>query len=164
MSIKAELVYDRGLVLRGINSHWRNVVGFRFLVALGLVVASTSVLLCIGNRSWFVGVLGAAPLLCVSFLFTLYLSHRHSALARLHAMGRPTVNFSADESGFTLQSSLGASTLPWSSIKSISRFPDYWLVYFARSQFITLPIANLPTSTTEFVAAQVATAGGDNGA
>lgn len=164
MRITAELMYDRDLVVRAINSHFRTVVDLRFLCALVVLAASVGYLASSGDRSWFVGVLAAVFFLSVSFLGALYLHHRHSALSRFRSMGHPAVFFSANESGFALTSSLGESSLPWSAVRAISRFPGFWLLYLSRSQFINIPLVSLPEGAAEYIATRVALAGGRSGA
>ena len=59
MKHQTRLVYTEALLRRAVFAFWLRTVGIGFLVALALLACSLAFLLWRGDRSWFVGALGA---------------------------------------------------------------------------------------------------------
>lgn len=154
------LHYSESLLRAAVFAFWRRSVGVGFLVALGVVFAAWVFLLWQGDRSWVVGLLGAVLGFGGVFVVLVYFVHLRRAIAKFRAMGAPTATWSMDDASFTLASGLGSTTLAWSSIVEVWRFPEFWLAFFSRAQFVTLPVAGLPEDVKAFILDRVAAAGG----
>ena len=154
------LRYDEALLRAAVLRFWWDGVGWR-LVAAGIVVAACLVfLLGRGDRSWFVGVLATVLGLAVAFVVALYAVHYREALRKFRAMGAPEATLTATDASFTLASGAGTSTLAWSTVAEIRRYPQFWLLLFSAAQFVTLPLADFPPAARAFVEQRVAAAGG----
>jgi hypothetical protein len=154
------LDYTEPLLRAAVFAFWRRTVGVGFLVALGVVFGAWVFLLWQGDRSWVVGLLGAVLGFGGMFAVVVYLVHLRQALAKFRAMGAPTATWSMDDASFTLASGLGSTSLAWSSIVEVWRYPAFWLVLFSKAQFVTLPVAALPDDVRAFILDRVAAAGG----
>ena len=158
---RATLSYDRTLIRQAVASFCWRVVGLRYLVALVLVAGPLAFLVRGGNASWWVGVLAGGVLaLGVVFPVALYAIHYRHSLVRLDAMGAPLGTLEASEASLSLSSGAGITTLPWSAVSEVWRFESYWLLLFSKSQFVTLPLADLSPEAAEFIRARVLAAGG----
>ena len=139
---------------------WRRTVGVGFVVALTLLAGSLGLLLWHGDRSWFVGAIGAFLLFGLAFAALIYVVHLRGALARFRGMGSPIATMELTDEAFTVASGLGRSSLPWSAVAEVWRYRSFWLLLFSKSQFITLPLASLPADAQAFIVARVTAAGG----
>ncbi|UJB15414.1 AI-2E family transporter [Xanthomonas translucens] len=156
----ASVRYDRPLIRRAVASFCWRVVGLRYVVALALVAASLVFLVRGGNASWLVGVLASVLALGIAFPVALYATHYRNALRRLDAMGAPVGALEASASSLSLSSAAGTTTLPWSAVCDVWRFESCWLLLLSKSQFVTLPLADLSAEAAEFIRTQVLAAGG----
>jgi hypothetical protein len=44
----------------------------------------------------------------------------------------------------TASSELGSTTLPWERFVEVWETPEFWMMFLTPSQFITLPVKDLP--------------------
>ncbi len=160
MSIVATLEYTESLVRAAVSAFWRRTVGTAFLLALGLLASSFAFLLWQGDRSWLVGALGAFLFFGALFALLIYVVHLRNALAKLRGMGSPIATLELAEASFSLSSGLGSSSLPWSSVREVWRFPSFWLLLFSKAQFVTVPLARVPAEAQDFILGRVRAAGG----
>ena len=163
MSHQATLIYTEPLLRQAVFAFWRRSVGVGFVVALAVVVVSLGVLIGQGESSWLVGVLATVLALGILFPLALYLVHYRNSLGKFREMGSPQATFIAEESSFTISSSIGTSTFQWSAVKELWQFPGVWLLLYSKAQFSTLPLASLPLEMQAYVAQRIRAAGGKVG-
>ena len=160
MSFQTTLKYDESLLRKAVLSFWWRAIGFKYTFALGLLTFSLGYCLYLGDRSWFVGALAAVLFVGVAFAIAIYTNHFNNAQAKLKAMGLPQASFSATETSIIFESGAGSSTLPWASVTEVWQFNEYWLLLFSKSQFVTLPLADLPPDFRSFILSRVQASGG----
>ncbi|GLQ94061.1 YcxB family protein [Dyella acidisoli] len=154
------LTYTKPLLRQAVRSFWWRVVGFKYFVALALVAASLLGLILDGDTSWFVGVLASVLVFGITFVVALYVIHYGNSLRKLQAMGSHQAKLEASEASLSLSSGASVATLPWSAVTEVWRFKSCWLLLFSKSQFVTLPLADIPTEARAFIIARVQTSGG----
>lgn len=154
------LVYTEALLRRAVFAFWLRTVGIGFLVALALLACSLAFLLWRGDRSWFVGALGAFLVFGLGFAALVHRVHLHQSLAKFRAMATPQAELVLDETSFTMTSNLGSSTLHWPAVTEVWRYPTFWLLLFSKAQFVTLPLADVPSDAQALILNRVAAAGG----
>jgi hypothetical protein len=159
-TFEATLVYDEALVREAVFGFWWRSVQRRTLVAWAISAALVAWLWSTGDRSWLVGLLGAALLFSAAMIAAVYHVHRANAMRRLADMGAPTAILTAGADSFTVMSGAGSSTLPWSAIREVWQLERCWLLLLSKAQFMTLPLATVPEEMRRFIAARVAAAGG----
>ena len=164
MAHQATLEYTEPLLRSAAFAFWRRTVGTRFLVALALLACFLAFLLWRGDRSWFVGAYAAFLFLGLTFVLLVYVVHMRNALSKLRRMGAPVAQLSLEEASFTISSGLGSTTLPWSAVSEVWRYPSFWLLLFSKAQFVTIPLASVPEEAQAFLLGRVSAAGGKNGA
>lgn len=157
---RATLSYDRTLIRQAVASFCWRIVGVRYVVALALVAGSLAFLVRDGSASWLVGVLGSVLALGVAFPVALYVTHHRNALHKLKAMGAPLGTLEASATALSFSSGAGTATLPWSAVSEVWRFDAYWLLLLSKSQFVTLPLADVSPEAAEFIRTRVLAAGG----
>ena len=160
MSHHITLCYDKHLLQRAVFRFWWRVVGIRLVIALVVTAAGLVVLVADGNTSWFVGVLATVLAFGIAIMVALYITHYRNALQVLKKMGAPEGTFTASESSLSLSSGAGSGTFPWSAVTELWQFPDLWLMFFSKSQYVTLPLADFSPEAKAFVLERVRASGG----
>ena len=144
-----KLHYSEALIRRTVRAFWFRVTGLPFFIALFLVFASLVYSLRTGDRSWYVGMVGTVFVIGLMFTVALYVNHYRASLDRLRRMHTPEAIFEPSDQSFRVTSDLGVTDVGWNAITEIWRFPDFWLLFLSRAQFITLPIADLDSEDRE---------------
>jgi hypothetical protein len=72
-------------------------------------------------------------------------------------MKAPVGQFMLTEETFTVSTELGSSTLPWSSIESLSEQDGFWLLYTSPTSALTVPVATIETTALDFLKQKIAT-------
>lgn len=160
MEYQAKLEYDSAVLREALFGFWRRTVTGRLLVAMAICFAGFVYFLVSGDRSWLIGVLGTLLLLGVGMIVAVYFVHSANMKRKLKDMGTPEAIFTASESSFSVTSGAGSSTIPWSTVTEVWKFKRCWLLLFSKSQFITIPLANIPEEMQEFIVQCVSVAGG----
>ncbi len=156
----AILFYDKPLIRQAVRCFWWRVVGLRFVGALAVLAAYLIMRIRDGDTSWVVGALASVLLLGIAFMAALYVVHYRNALHKLKAMANAQATLDASETSVSLSSAGGTATLPWSAVTEVWRFKSCWLLLFSKSQFVTLPLANLSPEATAFILDRIRASGG----
>ena len=157
------LTYSKPLLREAVRGFWWRVVGFRFLTVLVLSTAAFIMLVLCGDTSWLVGVSASVLVLGFTFTVALYIVHYRNVLHKLKAMGNPQATLDASEASLSLSSGAGTATLPWSAITEVWQFKSCWLLMLSKSQFITLPLADVTPEIATFILSRVRASGGSVG-
>lgn len=160
MTHQTTLIYSESLLLRAVWRFWWRTVSRRFLIPGLLIGTLLAIELAGGNRSWIVGVLASALVLGAIFPLAIFVAHYRNALQNWQDMGEPRARFVASDRTFKLSTGAGISTLPWTSVREVWQFQDFWLVLFSREQFATLPLAGIEPEVRAFMVERVQAAGG----
>jgi YcxB-like protein len=115
------------------------LLGTRYFVALVIMAIFLSYLVLNRVNEWTTGAIAAVLGLGILFPFILWWKTERSGLARLHRMSTPNVKFVFDDHGVTTDSELGAATVGWKSIEKIWEFPEAWLLFADKRQYVTVP-------------------------
>jgi hypothetical protein len=159
MRYVATLRYDENLIRRAVMSFWRRTIGWKSVVTFGITVALFAWLIASGDRSWSIGVLGAALFFEAIFACLIYVIHLRQSMRKLRLLPEASATFVAEDDTFTMTSQAGTSTFPWSAIEDVWHFQDYWLLFFSRSQFATMPLSDVPPDMQAFVLERVSKGG-----
>ena len=151
MSHQVMLHYDEPLLRQAVLRFWWRLIGVRFVIALVVMSACLAWLVFHGDRSWFVGVIATVLALAFTFIVAIYFVHYRSAMTRFKNMGEPEGTLTVSETSLTISSGAGSSTIPWSAVTELWQFPAFWLMFFSKSQFVTLPLAGFTPEAKAFV-------------
>lgn len=160
MLVSVRLQYTEAVIRDAALASWHRAFGLRFVVALLLVATSLAYLVWHGDRSWFVGVMGTLLILCATFAVGFYLVSLRSSLRKFRKMHSPEASLQGDASGFSVSSELGAFTLPWSAVRQVRRYPDFWLLVLSRTSQVTIPLAGVAPDAQSFLLQKIEGAGG----
>lgn len=160
MSHQATLHYSEALLRRAVRAFWLRLTGWSFLAAMLVIAGAVAALLIQGNTSWVTGTLATVFVIGAVVAVSLYTIPARESLRKFREMESPVASFVAEESTFSFSSELGNSSLTWSAVTEIWRFKEFWLLSLSKSQFITLPLADLPSDMQAFVLEHIRAAGG----
>ena len=144
MTHHATLNYTPTLVRQSVWAHWKKVVGITWTLVLVLLTGYMVVIVREGQTGWTVGVFGTIVALSYLFLVVLYVTHLRHGTSTLRAMGQPQATLDIDDAGFAVAAGAGQATLPWRGVQENWCYPSFWPLMLSRSQFITLPVGDLP--------------------
>jgi hypothetical protein len=156
---EADLNYNVALIRRAVFAYWKRSIGIGLPIAGVILVANLGVLVAFGDRSWILGADATGLVLFFVFAASLYVVHYRNALAKLREMTVPHAKFIAEDAEFTLESGAGRSTLRWSTVKELWRYPDFWLLMFSAAHFVTLPLGGMSVDMQSYTLDRLRAAG-----
>ena len=163
MTLQTTLIYNESLIKKAVLSFWWRIVGVKYIVVIVIVSFSLAYSYSIGDKSWLMGVCATILFFAVAFIVALYLIHYRNSIHKFQAMGNPQATFTLSKDTFSFSSGAGSATLCWSSVTEVWQFSEYWLLFFSKSQFSTLPVANLSPEIQALIIERVNNAGGKVG-
>ena len=160
MSHKVILHYDERLIRRAVLRSWWRVVSGRLLFYLALEAIILGALISMGNTSWLVGFMGGALTVHVVMALAVYVIRYRIAIQTLEKMGKPEAVFTISEATLSVSTGAGSVTVPWSGVAELRQFPDFWLLFFSKRDYVTLPLSDFTPAAKEFLVGRVQSAGG----
>lgn len=154
------LRYDESLLRRAMLGYWWRQIGVGYILALVVMAGCLAILIANGDKSWLVGVLATMLVVGILMMTALYVVSYRRALGKLKAMDKPEAKLILSESSLTLSSGAGSSTIPWSTVTELWQFPDFWLLFFSKSSFSTVPLGDFSSDARAFFLERVQAAGG----
>ncbi len=145
------LKYSEQFIKDAIRRYWWKNIG-PVLPSVSLLLAAFVIYRAFaGDRSWFIGFIGAFVVIAIATMVISYFVHLRRSLSRLRRMKIPEATLELSEESFKVSSDVGASEIQWSLIKQIWRFENAWLLLFTGSEFITLPTDGLSDEAKAFI-------------
>lgn len=160
MATTVTLQFTEADVRTAVNCYWKRTVGVTFVVATVFLIAVFLWRVAGGDRSWIIGALGAFLLLVVVIVATAYIAPYRHALAAFRALDPPEATMTLDDATLSIASSVGSSTVAWSTVKELWRFERVWLLLFSKAQFVTLPVRCLSPEAQAEITERVRSVGG----
>ncbi len=116
-------------------------------------------LLLSGDRSWLLGVVSVAVLLSIAMMIAIYVVQLRRSIAKFNAMGEPRAVLTIGGDFLRIESSAGASEIPWKSITKARRYDEFWLLYLDSAVFITVPTVGLTERELESISDRISDSG-----
>ncbi len=145
------LKYSEQFLKQAVRAYWRKNIGPIFPVVSLLLAAYVIYRVLEGDRSWFVGIIGAIVVIGVVTMLASYFVHLRRTLGRFKRMKIPEATLELAEERFKVVSDVGSSELQWSLIKKIWCFEQAWLFQFSGNEFMTIPIDGLSEKSKRFI-------------
>jgi hypothetical protein len=145
------LKYSEQFIKNAIRSYWWKNIGPIFPSVSVLLAAFVLYRAFDGERSWFIGVIGAIVVIGFVVMVSSYFVHLSRSLSRLRRMKIPEATLELNEESFKVASDVGSSEIQWSLVKQIWRFEHAWLLLFTGSEFMTLPTDGLSDEAKTFI-------------
>ena len=148
---KTTLHYSEPLLRRAIRAFWWRATGWSYFVVLAFLLATFVCFLVTGNRSWWVGVVGAVLGLGLVTAAAMYVVHFRSSMARFRRMKEKEATFEMFDDRFRIVSDIGSTELSWTVVVKVWKFREFWLLFYSASQFTTLPLSGLDAESQAFL-------------
>ncbi len=131
------------------------LLGTGYFVAVLVMTLGLAYLIFNRVNDWTTGAIAAILMFGIVMPSALWLKTRSGGLSRLRRMSTPSVKFIFDEKGVTAESELGAATVGWKSIEKIWEFPEAWLLFVGKQQYVTVPLPALTEDLKQTIKAEV---------
>ena len=118
-----------------------------------LVVAPVTV--ASDGPTFLSGAISTAVFMAILFFVALWRAQVVATVSRYRRMDPPEVELTLRHSGITLSSSLNAVTIPWSQFTETWFLPEFWMLFTAPSQFISIPTGSIPPDSLAFLRAHL---------
>ncbi|PVZ84791.1 hypothetical protein C9426_21795 [Serratia sp. S1B] len=147
----ATLIYSESLLKKAVFSFWwrSNVPGYLMGALLGIITLGQAIL------SWRISTwaMVLALLIIVSLVqYFVDYHNNHNIFKKFRKLEDGTIQFTVTETNLSFISHRGAAaTVPWDEITELWKFEHYWLIFFSRTQFSTLPLESIPADMQAFI-------------
>jgi len=153
-----KITYNRSLIRRALNHYFISVIGLPLLFITPCLAVLLLWQYCIGVQSAWVNIGLFLFSVAIALLAIVYLVRLSQSETFLSKMASATAIVSFSNEGVSTRSDLGSSTLAWSVFEKILKFNDMWLLVYARSGFITLPLESLSNECRVLIETKVSVA------
>ncbi len=147
----ATIKYDRPLIRRALNRYFAKRLGKPFFIVLPLLIVALVYGYLNGLWSRLLTIVTIALLVVLAFLGLVYVARLQAAEGFFDKANDPTVTLSFTDEGVKTDSDVGSSELKWSVFDELLKFPDVWLLVYAKSGYITLPVSQLTSDCAHFI-------------
>ena len=152
--------YSRDLINFAVWKFWTRNIGLSNFIIFALVCVAFIGVFLSGDRSWFLGFLGAAIAFCLGIGCVSYFIYLSRSTEKFNRMETPTAKFRFTDERIGIESDIGWTELSWKMIEKIWKYPSVWLVFIAKQGYITLPTVNLDDELKQFIILKVRENGG----
>lgn len=151
--------YDEKVLDRAANIFiWRRLIrgfGASGLLALILCLGAVGYLLWHGSSPWIVGIISGMLVFFALALFSLWWLRRADLRRKLAAIPSRQAQVQLTDETVTIASESGSTTLPWSGFEELWQLDDFWMLFLAQNNFVTIPTCDVPREALEFIAAKI---------
>jgi hypothetical protein len=151
MNREIEVKYSKQIIKFAVWKYWIRSIGIGGFISFAFLVVGFLYVLISGDRSWFLGVLGAVVGLSVLFAIVLYFVTLKRSMEKFLQMDKPTAIFHFTDERIRIVSDIGSSELSWKMIEKIWTYPSVWLIFISQQGYFTLPTASLDEDLKSFI-------------
>lgn len=151
--------YTKALVRRALNRYLLRRLGTKFFVAITATLSVLVYAYFADAWNWLLSVIAAIQVIVFAFLGFVYFGRLRAAEGFFDKGGEPVVTFQFEDNRVRTESDLGSADLKWQVFDEILKFPDLWLLVYAKSGYMTLPLDQLTSECREFIETKVGSKG-----
>ena len=155
MTYSVEIKYDRSLIRHALNRYMIKRLGWFFPICVVAAMLGLLFVFISDAWSWIYTVLFVVLASSTAFVIFVYIARLRASESFFDQSSDSAVNFQFTEDGVRTQSQLGASDLNWTVFDEILEFPKVWLLVYAKSGYMTLPLNQLPPEALQFIKSHV---------
>ncbi|HXO22032.1 MAG TPA: YcxB family protein [Thermoanaerobaculia bacterium] len=160
MTFTFTITYNDALVTSAAARVWWRRIGIRYFVILALLLACEVALLVGGDRSWWAGSLGTLFVLGLALPFAGFFIQRHDSLQKSRALEAGRAEIVLSPAGLRFSRRGEAVEFPWSKLRHVVRYPEYWLVGPTAMRLFILSLDGFPAEAQDFMLQSVREHGG----
>src|SRR4030095_12317658 len=151
MLYTATITYDRPLVQRALNRFMFKRLQKVFFPVLVLLAAAFLYWYSIGSWTRALTFIAITLAVAVAFFSWVYYARLRAAEGFFDKADDPTVTIRFTPDGVRTESDLGSTDVKWAVFDEVLKFPDLWLLVYAKSGYLTLPVDRLTPECMEFI-------------
>ncbi|MEZ5429485.1 MAG: hypothetical protein R2747_24790 [Pyrinomonadaceae bacterium] len=155
MSHTVTITYDRALIRRALNRFMIRRLGKSFFVLVPVLSLLLIWSFFYEGWNWFSILLTIVLGAVAAFLGFVYFARLRASEGFFDKADEPTVTFTFSETGVRTDSDLGSSDLKWTVFEEILKFEEVWLLVYAKSGYMTLPVGQITSDCLQFIERQV---------
>ncbi|MEP6703527.1 MAG: YcxB family protein [Acidobacteriota bacterium] len=151
MPHSATIKYDRPLVRRAVNRFMVQRLRKVFVAIAILLVLALLYWYLTASWNWVLTSIAVTIAVVVTFFSWIYFVRLRAAEGFFDKADDPTVTIRFNADGVQTESDLGSSNIKWIVFEEVLKFPDVWLLVYAKSGYMTLPVDKLTPELMEFI-------------
>lgn len=151
MQREVTVTYSPEIIRFAVWKFWTRSIGLGTFIAFIILCIAFLVVLMSGDRSWLLGFMGAAVLVCAFVLILTYFLCLNRSMDKFKQMEKPTAKFSFTDEYIGIESDMGKSELSWKLIQKVWQYPSVWLVFLEKQSYITLPTESIDEELKQFI-------------
>ena len=154
--VNMEIVYTDAVLEQAATSFFHHffvtAFGRALQIACVLNIAALGLIFYLGVRDRFmlfaVGLIAALGPVYLAVIYYVYPKKFATALKRVL---QPTAHVTIDPTGFGIAAKGRRIELPWSDVKFVLEFPDYFVLGISQLAFAVIPKGSLPVASLQLV-------------
>ena len=151
----ATIKYDRPLVRRALNRFMVKRLGKTFFLGLPALILVFLFFYFTNSWTWPITLMAIVIAAVLLFLSFVYYARLRAAEGFFDKANDPTVTLRFTAEGVRTESELGTSDIKWVVFEEILKFRDVWLLVYAKSGYMTLPLDQLTPECSQFIEQQM---------
>ena len=151
MNYSVNVTYNRPLVRRALNRFMFDRMGWTLMAGLPGVSLLLVILFFLDAWNIWLSVVAVALAVTIGAIFYIYFLRLKTSEGFFEKAKSPSVKLKFTSDGVTTESDLGSSDLKWAAFDELLKFPDVWLLIYARSGYLTIPTNVLTAECKEFI-------------
>jgi len=150
-----EVNYDRPLIRRALNRFMVKRLGWLTLALIvGLAVSLIVEFACGSWSVWYTAML-TGWIIVVGLLIVVYSARIRASEGFFQKSENCKVQFVFSDDGVTTSSDIGTSHVKWNVFDEILKFPEVWLLVYAGSGYMTIPVDRLSEEAKIFIESKI---------
>lgn len=111
-----ELHYSEDLAKKAVLLFWKRRVGIGLPLCTLAMALVACYLVWIGDRSWYIGLIGAIVVIGLAFMVAIFVVHWRGSMSKLRSMGKPIGRLSLSKNELEISTHTAASRISPSMI------------------------------------------------
>ncbi|ALG67562.1 hypothetical protein [Beggiatoa leptomitoformis] len=150
ISYQITVHYNRPIIRYALNQFMLQRIGLFTLIVTGCALILMP-LLAIKFHSFTLQMFAFGLWMGVGLWGIIYGIRLRQSELILSKMSTPTADITFNESSVTVESCLGKSELRWLAFDEILKFEHAWLLIYARSGYINIPVTEMSPELQQFI-------------
>ncbi len=154
MQYQYEFVVTEELIAKAVRRFWLQYVGWVGLLRWFAVAVALILSLLFVHQALFTGFAWAAVILVPLIWLAGYVVFLSRAYSRYKRMDSKLITYRFTEDVIGTRSDLGTAEFPWRMLDKVRRFPDVWLLFVGRRDYVYLPAEHMDKELQMFIIRQ----------
>ena len=154
------ITYNDRLVTSAAARIWWLRIGITYVLAIVFMAVCVATLVILRDTSWWTGALATVLFFGLAVPVAGFIVQRRSSLKKSRALSSGQAEISLSPQGLRFSAVSGAVEYPWSKLRHLRRYPQYWLVGPSRIELFVLSLDGFPDDARDYMAQQIRERGG----